>query len=82
MEPTMENMNSPMPQKSHGALVGSVIIILILVLGAVYLLMQNQGEREPVSDTLAGSSQTETVNLESLENELEGLDLENLDSEI
>ena len=37
----MEISNKPQVEKSNGALVGSIVIIFILIVGGVYLLKEN-----------------------------------------
>ena len=56
------------PQKSNGALIGSIIIIIILVLGGIYLLKNNMKEA-PAPE-------------QEIETELNTMDLETLDEEI
>jgi len=63
------------PQKSNGALIGSIIIIIILVLGGIYLLKNNMKE------VSAPESESSDVYSE-IETELNTMDLETLDEEI
>lgn len=79
-------------QKSNGALVGSVIIIIILILGAVYLLQkrsggdtmptENIGMNTEESNSPSGSSASASSDLSAEERELESMDIENLDSNL
>ena len=63
------------PQKSNGALIGSIIIIIILVLGGIYLLKNNMKE--------APAPEQESSDMYSeIETELNTMDLETLDEEI
>lgn len=63
------------PQKTNGALVGSVIIIVILILGGIYLLKNSlKEESAPQSENPEAYSDIET--------ELNTMDLESLDKEI
>ena len=67
-------------QKSNGALVGLVVIIIILVLGGVYLWKNSMKERAKLENTNITSSNTDdSVDLNA---EIDSLDLESLDSEI
>ncbi len=74
---------------SNGALVGSIVIIIILILGGLYLLKTNM-DKEPVvpttEDTTTGTeTQTQsntTTDTTEVEAELNTMDLESLDSEI
>ncbi len=63
MEPNapMENTSPQMgdTQKSNGALVGSIIVIIIIVLGGVYLWMQSKPKEAPVSNTLVEQNSIE-----------------------
>jgi len=65
-------------QKSNGALIGSIIIIIILIIGGVYM-WQNRPEESPVppENTLGGAD--ELMNLEA---DVNSIDLEGIDSEI
>lgn len=47
-------------KKSYGALIGSVIIIVILVLGGIYFWMSKQGEMN-TTDTLQSEENTTTT---------------------
>lgn len=63
-------------QKSNGALVGSIIIVLILIIGGIYLWRSTaENSREIENQNISNSAS-------SLEAELDDFDLENLDSEI
>lgn len=73
------------PEKSNGALVGSIIIIAILVLGGLYLWKTSTDKTPaPSTDTLLeGESNTNvTTDTDAIEQELDSMDLEGLDSEI
>jgi len=79
-------------EKSHGALMGAIIITIILIIGGVYLLQQSTKGRE------ATTQSTETTNLQqsqnqmaldangtsttTVETEIESMEFESLDSEI
>lgn len=74
MEPNQE-------KKSYGALIGSVIIIVILVLGGIYFWMSQQNTATQLQDTQTTGEQnsqlnnedtTATSELNDLEAELEG----------
>lgn len=60
-------------QKSNGALVGLIIIIIILVLGGIYLWKSNT--KEEVAPVV-------TDDTTSLEADVNSVDLDGLDSEI
>ncbi len=78
----METMSPQMPQKSNGALVGSIIIIIILVLGGVYILMKNKPTQNELPGSLADQTTQDSKDLDGLEDELKGMNLETLDSEV
>lgn len=72
-------------KKSNGALVGSIIIIIILIVGGIYLFknIKNQNDikdMENIEDTLADTSK-EGTELE-MQAELDSIDLEGLDSDL
>jgi hypothetical protein len=61
-------------QKTNGALIGSVIIIIILIIGGIYLWKVSLKERPvPLENTDTSAN---------LETDLNDIDLESLDSEI
>ena len=62
-------------QKTNGALVGSIIIIVILVLGGIYLL-KNSIREAPAPEPESSDVYSE------IETELNTMDLETLDEEI
>lgn len=64
-------------QKSNGALIGSVIIIVILIIGGIYFW---KASVERTSDSAEFSS--ESLDTSSMEADLNSLDMENLDSDI
>ncbi len=72
---------------SNGALVGSIVIIIILVLGGLYLLKTNM-DKQPVTpateDTTSGTEMQDnnTTDTTEVEAELNTMDLDSLDSEI
>ncbi len=72
--------------KTSGALIGAVVILIILIVGGVYLL-KNTAVQAPApsveSDTEAIlDPQAEATSSTEIETELESIDLESLDSEI
>jgi len=76
-------------QKSNGALVGLIIIIVILVLGGIYLWKTSDKEGAPANtETEPASSEENTTSganvneTSSLEGDVDSMDLESLDSEI
>ena len=74
----------PTQQKSNGALVGSIIIIIILILGGIYFLKSGIKNAPAPTDNLSSEEEsTETSgNLAEIEAEAESMDLESLDSDI
>ncbi len=62
--------------KSNGALLGSIIIVIILVIGGVYLWKVNLEKRMELENTAPASDAT------SLEADLNSTDLDSLDSGI
>ncbi len=65
-------------QKSNGALVGLIIIIIILVLGGIYLWKVNLNKTTPSENTAVETSEDTT----SLEADVNSIDLESLDEGI
>ncbi|OGI65308.1 hypothetical protein A3A95_03300 [Candidatus Nomurabacteria bacterium RIFCSPLOWO2_01_FULL_39_18] len=69
-------------QKSNGALTGLIIIIIILVLGGIYFWKSSMKE-EPAPAVPGGIETSGTPDdTASLEADVNGIDLESLDSEI
>ncbi|MFN4181214.1 MAG: hypothetical protein ACK4FA_00750 [Candidatus Paceibacteria bacterium] len=69
-------MGPTQDKKSYGALIGSVIIIVILVLGGIYFWMSKQNEMmdtQPATENVTETSETQDTTL---------IDLENLEAEI
>ena len=70
-----------MEQKSNSALIGSVIIVIIIIVGGVYLWktsIKNKIEREKQP----ASTSVEVTEVSNLENDLNGLDVDNLDTDL
>jgi hypothetical protein len=69
-------------QKSNGALIGSVIIIIILIIGGIYMWSKSIKQEEvlPENNALSGEEQIDN-SAAAIEAELNGMDLE-IDSEI
>ncbi|OGI75989.1 hypothetical protein A3C67_01315 [Candidatus Nomurabacteria bacterium RIFCSPHIGHO2_02_FULL_42_19] len=65
-------------QKTNGALIGSVIIIIILIVGGIFLWKTSLKER-PVPTDEGSTSEDDTASMEA---ELNAMDLENLDGGI
>jgi len=61
-------------KKSNGALIGSIVVIIILIIGGIYLWKASLKEKNATPET-----SNDTVNLEA---DLNSIDLENLDEEI
>lgn len=73
--PPEQNMGGvPAEPKGNGALVGTIIIILILAIGGFFLWKNSAKVEESPLDSTEATAE--------LEAELEGLDLESLDSDI
>ncbi len=62
-------------QKSNGALVGSIVIVLILIIGGVYMWQNRPAENALPEENNVGSTA-------DLEMEANNIDLESLDSEL
>ena len=62
-------------KKSNGALIGSIIIIIILIIGGIYLW--KTGKKAPLDTNMENSE--ESLDLEA---DLNSIDLESLDAEI
>lgn len=69
------------PQKSNGALVGSVIIIVILIVGGIYLWKTSLKNKVDDSYSMEQVSDDE-ANTAELETELNSMDLDSLDEGI
>ena len=69
-------------QKSNGALVGLIIIIIILVLGGIYLLKNSAEERAKLEGANTTSSVDDTTDTANLDADVNNIDLESLDSGI
>lgn len=60
----MDEQNNVMgasPEGSKGSLIGSIIVVLILIIGAVYLLRQPGTSVAPTEDTTPAPSDTQVV---------------------
>ena len=67
-------------KKSNGALIGSVIIILILIIGGIYLLKNTTKEKlYPEATDEVGYEEDSTTSIEA---ELESTELDSIDGEI
>ena len=64
-------------QKSNGALIGSIIIIVILIIGGIYLWINM--EKPTSSPVTEEQNQDSTAELET---EINSMDLDNLDDGI
>lgn len=69
--------------KTNGALLGSIIIVIILILGGVYLVKKgNVVQPTPVEEDAQDIMQPGDVSSSTqIESELDSIDLEGLDSE-
>lgn len=82
----------PTAQKSNGALIGSIIVIIIIILGGIFLFKQNSGDEammekdgammeESDATTEGGDSMMEEGGeVQGVEDELNSMDVESLDS--
>ena len=69
-------------QKSNGALVGSIIIVIILVIGGIYLWTKSkEAKPTPANDSGAAQSSNndDTIKMEA---DVNSVDLDSLDSGI
>lgn len=73
-------------KKSNGALMGSIIIIVILIIAGVYLWKNSVREKiEPTSNAASDTKElmeADANSTTSIETELDGMDLDGLDSDI
>jgi hypothetical protein len=72
-------------KKSNGALIGSIIILIILIVGGIYLFknIRNQNELKNMSDTITEGEEDAELGTEiDMQAELESIDLESLDSDL
>lgn len=68
-------------KKSSGALVGSIIIIIIIVIAAV-LLFRTRAPQAPVEEGQVQEDAQVQSDLESIQTELDTLDIEELNLEV
>mgnify|MGYP001564714180 CR=1 FL=1 len=66
-------------KKSNGALIGSIIIIIILVLGGIYIWQSKNPLEEQLPVENVSTSDTDELN--TLEKDLEGVDT-NIDANV
>ncbi|MCX6752911.1 MAG: hypothetical protein NTW62_01020 [Candidatus Nomurabacteria bacterium] len=75
-----------MDKKSNGALIGSVVIIIILIIGGIYLYNTNvqQKMEQPVNTNVGATVQQNktSADLTNLETDLNSTDLNSIDSKI
>lgn len=69
-------------KKSNGALVGSIIIIVILIIGGIYLWKNSMEDKAPIENSELSSEEDITNSAATIEAELNSMDLEGLDSGI
>lgn len=84
MEPN--NQTTIVQTKSNGALVGSIIIIVILIIGGIYLWQNSLKEKAlPQDQTMPEEMkdfESSVDSTSSIEAELDSIDLDSIDSEI
>ncbi len=71
------------PKGSMGPLVGSIIVIVILVIGAIYFWGEKLNTQEPIQETPAAPALSQSDDVDSLETDLQNTpdvqaDIENL----
>ncbi|MCX6757435.1 MAG: hypothetical protein NTZ44_00930 [Candidatus Nomurabacteria bacterium] len=72
-----------MEQKSNGALIGSIIIIVLLIIGGVYLYQTSVKQKLDQKNTPATvQTQSTTDEFSTLENETNNIDLNNIDKNL
>lgn len=76
MEP---NQTQP---KSNGALIGSIVIIVLLIIGGLYLWKNSAREEMLPENSNVSESDDIDASAAAIEAELNGMDLDSLDSEI
>jgi hypothetical protein len=81
MDPIEQNQPQQTQQKSNGALVGSVIIIVILIIGGIYFWQTKLKDKAMPVENVGGDSVSSDDSL-NLEADLNSIDLESLDSGI
>lgn len=73
-------------KKSNGALVGSIIIIVILIIGGIYLwqnsIKEKELENQEVFSDIKDLFESKDNSASSIETELNSIDLDSLDEEI
>jgi hypothetical protein len=74
--PPEQNINiNNSDQKSNGALIGTIVIIIILLVGGIYLWQKGMEQRRTVEENSNG-------NTAQVEGELNNMNLDNLDQGI
>jgi uncharacterized protein HemX len=63
-------------KKSHGALIGSIIIIVILIIGGLYVWQQKSKTIAPINTNpeVQNTTQNNSAELDTLDQEINGID--------
>ncbi|HEY4715349.1 MAG TPA: hypothetical protein VIH31_02490 [Candidatus Paceibacterota bacterium] len=72
-----------MEQKSNGALISSIVIIILLVIGGIFLWktsIKNKVAQPSTTDSGSVTTTTTTNDVSDIENDLNSIDINNLDS--
>jgi hypothetical protein len=85
-----EDMLNQKPEGSRGSLIGSIIVVLILIVGAIYLYASRgpATPAQPGGETPGGTVTTEPVAVEpaddvaSLQADAQAIDLSGLDADV
>jgi len=73
----------PEQKTNNGALIGSIIIIVILIIGGIYLWKAGTKENPaPLSNTEGNETVNQQDNTNSIETDLNDINLDNLDQNI
>lgn len=96
MEPTQQNQTGtpagmPQEEKSVGALIGSIIVVAVIVIGGIYFWMTRSGETptatSPLGQTVTPDQETAALlnqgtsdEISDIEKDLNATNLNNLDA--
>ena len=78
----METNQMPMHEKSSGALIGSIVIVIILIVGGIYLWKNAMEKKSAEENSTSSDYQSVDNTAASMDAELNSMDFDSLDSGI